>query len=186
MGMPIALELRCVSKRFIVGTPGCNASVDALRSIDIALRPGEVAAVIGGPGAGKSTLLLCAAGLLGVDAGEISWFGDRDRGTAGRRATYYFPGGARPLSARARPSGETHLHLIDGLDALGIATIRGLRKWLDDRRAAGDTVLISARSSELSRDLVTRTVHLRAGRICADERPGVAARVAEAIEWGHL
>src|SRR5262245_31759438 len=99
MRMHIALELRGVSKRFVVGAATCRASVDALRSVDVAFRPGEAAAIVGGPGAGKSTLLLCAAALLRVDEGEVSWFGHQDRGVGSERATYYFNGGASGLRA---------------------------------------------------------------------------------------
>ena len=47
---------------------GGRAVVDA---VEIAFRPGEVAAVVGPNGAGKSTLLTCLAGLRRPDAGEV-------------------------------------------------------------------------------------------------------------------
>jgi ABC-type polar amino acid transport system ATPase subunit len=173
--MPIALELSGVTKRFVAGTATCNASVDALSFVDLTLRAGEAAAVIGGPGAGKSTLLLCAAGLLRADSGGVSWFGERDRRVAALRATYYFPGGV----PRPRVETQPHIHLVDGPNAIGPSASSGLRKWIDSRLASGDAILIAARSPDVARDVVTRIVYLRAGRICADERSPAAARVAE-------
>jgi iron complex transport system ATP-binding protein len=39
--------------------------------VDLALRPGEVTAIVGPNGAGKSTLLACLSGLLRPDAGTV-------------------------------------------------------------------------------------------------------------------
>lgn len=54
---------------------GCSAGVDALRGVDLCVRPGELVGVVGAPGAGKSTLLLCASGAMRPDSGTVSWFG---------------------------------------------------------------------------------------------------------------
>jgi putative ABC transport system ATP-binding protein len=59
------LEGRAVTKAFGV-TP-------ALRGAHIAVRTGEILAVMGPSGSGKSTLLHCLAGILRPDAGEV-WF----------------------------------------------------------------------------------------------------------------
>src|SRR4051812_39379711 len=97
--MPLALELRGVSKQFVVGTITCRAAVHALRSVDLSVRCGECVAILGRPGSGKSTLLLCAAGLLRADIGEVSWFGRGDRAVASSRARYYFPGSVASTTA---------------------------------------------------------------------------------------
>jgi len=70
-----ALSLIGVSKHFRAGVPGCSASVEALRAVDVQVEAGEILGVAGPTGAGKSTLLLCAAGLLRPDIGTVRWFG---------------------------------------------------------------------------------------------------------------
>lgn len=61
------LELRGVSKRF--------GAVQALEGVDLALRPGEVVALVGDNGAGKSTLIKGIAGIHPFDEGETHFGG---------------------------------------------------------------------------------------------------------------
>lgn len=46
--------------------------LEAARDLDLTLRPGEIVSVVGPSGCGKSTLLRAIAGLVAIDAGEIS------------------------------------------------------------------------------------------------------------------
>jgi ribose transport system ATP-binding protein len=61
---PLALEVKGLTKRF----PG----VLALDDVSLAVRPGEVHALIGQNGAGKSTLINILSGMYAADAGRIA------------------------------------------------------------------------------------------------------------------
>ena len=60
----------------------------ALRGADLAVRAGEILAVMGPSGSGKSTLLHCLAGILVPDTGEVHFDGQRidNLGETGRSA----------------------------------------------------------------------------------------------------
>jgi len=61
----------------VVGLSKARAGVTALADVDLAVRPGEVTAIIGPSGSGKSTLLRCVNGLETFDSGSISIAGHR-------------------------------------------------------------------------------------------------------------
>jgi putative ABC transport system ATP-binding protein len=63
--MKVLIEARDVTKSF--------GQTPALRGASLAVRPGEIVAVMGPSGSGKSTLLHCLAGILPPDSGEV-WF----------------------------------------------------------------------------------------------------------------
>ena len=65
------LEMRGISKSF----PG----IKALSDVDLAVRAGEVHAIVGENGAGKSTLMKILAGLYQPDSGEIAIDGEAVR-----------------------------------------------------------------------------------------------------------
>ncbi len=81
-GAPVnaIIEARDVVKSF--------GQTPALRGATIAVRPGEILAVMGPSGSGKSTLLHCLAGILVPDQGEV-WFGGQrlDTQSDDRRST---------------------------------------------------------------------------------------------------
>ena len=67
MTKPI-LELTAVNKSF--------GPVHVLHDVDLAVRPGEVTALVGDNGAGKSTLVKCIAGIYSSDSGEMRFAGE--------------------------------------------------------------------------------------------------------------
>jgi D-xylose transport system ATP-binding protein len=62
------LELTGVNKSF--------GPVHVLHDVDLAIRPGEVTALVGDNGAGKSTLVKCIAGIYSIDSGEVRFAGE--------------------------------------------------------------------------------------------------------------
>ncbi|MHA1113000.1 MAG: ABC transporter ATP-binding protein [Alphaproteobacteria bacterium] len=87
-----ALCLAGVERRFRQG----GAVLEVLRGVDLAVRPGEIVALMGPSGAGKSTLLQIAGLLEAPDAGEVFIQGTAsarladDRRTALRRTRLGF------------------------------------------------------------------------------------------------
>ncbi|HUN45798.1 MAG TPA: ABC transporter ATP-binding protein [Stellaceae bacterium] len=73
-----ALELRGVIRTF----KQAGETLQVLRGVDLALRPGEIVALVGPSGAGKSTLLHVAGLLERPDGGEVRLAG-RDCGQMG-------------------------------------------------------------------------------------------------------
>jgi simple sugar transport system ATP-binding protein len=114
-----AVELRGITKRF----PGVVAN----RDIDIAVRPGQIHAIVGENGAGKSTLMKILYGMQKPDEGTIS--------VNGREVHF-----SSPADAIADGIGMVHQHfmLADNLTVLenvvlGSEPTRGVR--LDTRAA---------------------------------------------------
>jgi len=69
-----AVVCRSVGKTWAAGTP---QAYEALRDIDLDIRPGEFVVLLGPSGCGKSTLLYLIAGLKPMTDGEVWSFGDR-------------------------------------------------------------------------------------------------------------
>jgi len=65
--MTLALELRRVSKVYGAG----QTEVHALREVDVAVRGGELVAIMGPSGSGKSTLLTIAGTLEDATSGDV-------------------------------------------------------------------------------------------------------------------
>jgi lipoprotein-releasing system ATP-binding protein len=73
----LVLELRGVSKTYNAGLPN---EVQVLRGVDLAVKAGEVVALVAPSGAGKSTLLHMAGLLDTPDAGDVIFAGQNMNG----------------------------------------------------------------------------------------------------------
>ncbi|HEV3449090.1 MAG TPA: ABC transporter ATP-binding protein [Gemmataceae bacterium] len=77
----LAVVCESVTKDFGQG----EARVQALRGVDLEVRPGEMTLLVGPSGCGKTTLISIIAGLLDVTDGEIAVLGEDLRQLRGRR-----------------------------------------------------------------------------------------------------
>jgi putative ABC transport system ATP-binding protein len=136
--------VRSVAKHYGTG----DATVHALRGVDLEVRRGEFVAIMGPSGSGKSTLMHLLAGLDSPSNGEV-WLGDREIGslddtalTLLRRERIGFVFQAfnlvptldvignvmLPFELRgARPSREQRTFIARLLDELGLADRLGHR-----------------------------------------------------------
>lgn len=144
---PPALELRDVSIRY--GTPATGRT-PALDAASLCVARDECVGIAGGPGSGTTTLLLCAAGLLGPDAGSVRWFGSH-RWIAGR-------------AAYAPPSADGHPYL-------------SVRAWLEFAAAQRDDDATGPEpdiNTAIRLTSLTEFERIRVGHLT----PGVSSRVA--------
>lgn len=80
----LVLELRGVSKTYNTGLPN---EVQVLRGVDLAVKAGEVVALVAPSGAGKSTLLHMAGLLDTPDAGDVVFAGQNMNGLSDTKRT---------------------------------------------------------------------------------------------------
>jgi len=157
-----------------VGAGGCFASADVLRGVTLSVGAGECVAVVGGAGSGKSTLMLCAAGLLTPESGELRWFGETSRATAVQRV-HYCCTPAELVGAGRRH--ESHAYVIDIHPP--VHTPHWIAAWIDERCAAGDSVVLAVRDERLVQPIASRVLMLASG-VLRTVRP-MQARVAERV-----
>ncbi|GIG91889.1 ABC transporter ATP-binding protein [Plantactinospora endophytica] len=111
---PVRLDVRGITKRYRRRT--------VLSDVDLTVRAGEIAAVVGANGAGKSTFLRICAGLLSPDSGQVRVYGKLGYcPQSGGTNDYLYPeehfalvGAGRGLDrAEARAAGRSHAAALD-------------------------------------------------------------------------
>jgi putative ABC transport system ATP-binding protein len=166
-----ALEARDVTKSF--------GPTQALRGANVAVREGEILAIMGPSGSGKSTLLHCLAGIFPPDSGEV-WFGGQRLDTLNeaertrlRRTTFGFVFQFGQLVPELTTADNIALPLI--LNRTGRkAAYAQAGQWLD-RLGLGDKA--ARRTGELSggeaqRVAIARALAIRPRVLFADEPTG--------------
>jgi D-xylose transport system ATP-binding protein len=162
-GQGSLLELRGVSKSF--------GAVQALYEVDLAVRAGEVMALVGDNGAGKSTLIKSIAGIHPIDAGEILF--------EGRPVTIHGPKDAAALGIEVV---YQDLALADNLDVvqnmfLGREAVKGPLHGLHETEMEK-----RARETLASLSVTTiRSVRQTVAGLSGGQRQSVA--VAKAVMW---
>ena len=92
MTEPLIVEASAVQKTYDTGV----VRVDALQGVDLAVKRGEMVAMMGPSGCGKTTLLNCLSGLDAVDGGEVRIEG-RSLDVHVRPGAHRLPGAAHGL-----------------------------------------------------------------------------------------
>jgi fructose transport system ATP-binding protein len=167
-GSEAMLKAEGISKRF--------GGVEALRDVDIEIRSGELAALVGDNGAGKSTLVGILSGAIRPDHGQI-WCN-------GREVHFHSPIDAR--NAGIETVYQT-LALANHLDVAANLFL-GREKYL--LRLGPFSILNRAAMRREARDLVARTgvqipdIDSSVMNMSGGQRQGVA--IARAAGWGSL
>jgi putative ABC transport system ATP-binding protein len=171
VGNSFLIEARDITKSF--------GQTQALRGASVAVRPGEILAVMGPSGSGKSTLLHCLAGIFPPDSGEV-WFDGRRMDTLNesertrlRRTTFGFVFQFGQLVPELTTADNIALPLILNRTGRKAAYARA-GQWLD-RLGLGDKA--ARRTGELSggeaqRVAVARALAIGPQVLFADEPTG--------------
>jgi putative ABC transport system ATP-binding protein len=83
--MDLIIEAQALLKTYTAGT----VKVNALKSVNFAVRQGEMVAIMGPSGCGKTTMLNCLSGLDDFDSGEIRIAGTSLRDMNDNQKTAY-------------------------------------------------------------------------------------------------
>jgi putative ABC transport system ATP-binding protein len=158
---------------------GGDVPVEALRGVDLAVRRGEMVAIMGPSGCGKTTLLNCLSGIDTFDEGEIWIDGRALRALSDRELTRYRARSMGfvfqaynllpvldaaenvelPLLLTGITAGEARAQALAALDAVGLAD-----------RATHRPARLSG--GEQQRVAVARAIAARPAIVWADEPTG--------------
>ena len=169
------VEARALRKTYHLGT----VRVEALRGVDVAVRAGEIVAIMGPSGCGKTTLLHCLSGLDDFDAGEVVLAGSPLRGMSDDRKAEF----------RARNTGFVFqsynlLPVLSAVENVELPLLLAGARGRDARRRAVETLesvglgdRARHRPNELSggqqqRVAIARAIVNRPAVIWADEPTG--------------
>lgn len=166
------------------GVAKSYGAVEALKSVDLAVRPGEAHALLGANGAGKSTFVKIVTGVVGLDAGTLTLDG------APLRLANPHEGLARGIASVFQdPAMVPDLTILDNLRLTGTPVAR-MREELgqlglsavDLREMAGDLPLPLLRMLDLARALSHDPRLLILDEITAALPSDLADRVFEAMD----
>ena len=110
----------------------------ALAGVDLALKSGEMVALVGPNGAGKSTLLALAAGLLTPSAGMVEVVGKPAGSLEARAATSFLPD---------TPSLYDDLSLDEHIEY--VARLHGVENWEERGSSLLDRLGLASRAGDL-------------------------------------
>jgi ABC-2 type transport system ATP-binding protein len=163
-GVGVALEAAGVSKRY--------GSRDALSSVDLVARPGELHGLLGPNGAGKTTLMRVILGLVARDGGSVKVFGRPVHSLAGG-VPDGVAGSIETPAFYPYLSGRRNLELLGILDGLPPAECR--RRVDDALRRTGMTaqaaVTAGAYSAGMRQRLGVASALLRSPRLLFLDEP---------------
>jgi oligopeptide/dipeptide ABC transporter ATP-binding protein len=173
------LEVRGLFKTFAIAGLGRRVEVRAVRGVDLDIKPGESAGLVGESGCGKSTLARCAIRLLEPDAGSVFFEGTDlsrisgpDLRTSRRGFQMVFQDPAASLDPRLTVAEA----IAEPLEAhrLGTRRERDLRVTELMESVALDPALAGRRPAMLSggqqqRVVIARALALRPRLLIADE-----------------
>jgi D-xylose transport system ATP-binding protein len=161
MATPPLLELRNIKKRF--------AAIQVLRGVNMAVKAGEVTALVGDNGAGKSTLIKCLAGINQLDEGSIIW--------EGREIHIPNPKAASLVGIEFVYQDLALCNNLDVVQNMFLGRERGRGIFLDDQSMES-----GARATLASLAVTTvRSVRQKVSGLSGGQRQSVA--VAKAVMW---
>lgn len=164
--------------------------VQALRGVDLEIRPGEIVGLCGDNGAGKSTLIKVISGYHAADQGQMYWEGKPIRMTSPHDArrlgieTVYQEQALAPHLSVAR-------NIFMGREPTSALGLMDQKKMADDSMAAlaslglklrsPDTLVATLSGGQRQGVAIARVIHFKAKLVILDE-PTIALAVKEVRE----